>query len=168
MTKLKLIFALMAAAWLLAGCGFKPMYANSSTSPAVQDAFATIEIGIIQDRIGQQVRNHLQDSLNPYGTPDAAQYLLAVVLDERIEGYGFRSDEAVTRESFTLMADFQLIDQKTGDVVFEDSLSSIHTYDVVQSDFANFSAQEDARDRTAERVSELITLRLGVFFKSAE
>ena len=168
MTHLKTITVLLAALWLLSACGFKPLYATSSTEPDVQDAFAAIEVGIIEGRIGQMVRNHLLDSLNPYGSSSASQYILSVVLEEKTEGYGFRSDDAVTRESYTLIADLQMIDQSTGDVVFEESISTVQAYEVVQSDFANFSAQEDARLRTVKRVSELITLRLGMFFKAAK
>lgn len=168
MMHFKTITGLIIILWLLTGCGFKPMYTTSSTEPALQDRFSTIEVGPIEDRTGQILRNHLLDSLNPYGTVSAAQYLLSIALEEQVEGYGFRSDEAVTRESFTLIADFQLIDQTSGEVVFEDSISSVQAYDVVQSDFSNFSAQEDARLRTTERVSDLITLRLGMYFKSTE
>ena len=63
MTHLKTITVLLAALWLLSACGFKPLYATSSTEPDVQDAFAAIEVGIIEGRIGQMVRDHLLDRI---------------------------------------------------------------------------------------------------------
>ena len=89
-----------------------------------------------------------------------------VTLDQALEGYGFRTDESVTRESLTLTASYQLVDQKTGDVVLQDEVRAIQAYDVVQSDFANFSTQQDAEARTALQIAELLTARLGLYFKS--
>ena len=151
---------------LLAACGFKPMYMEGGADPALTETFAGVKIAHIPDRIGQVVQNHLLDRINPYGAPAAPDYLLQIQLVKATEGFGFRSDESITRESMTLEAAYILTDQKTGKVVLEDLVRAVHTYDVVQSDFANFSAQEDAEARTALQVSELITAKLGMFFKS--
>jgi len=158
--------ALLLALFLLGGCGFKPMYAENSADPGLQEAFSGIEIAPVPDRLGQVVRNHLLDRLNIYGQPSAPNYLLQIQLTRSIEGFGFRSDESVTRESLTLEAAFNLIDSKTGEVVLQDLVRSVHSYDVVQSDFANYSAQQDAEARTALQVSEMITANLGMYFKS--
>lgn len=159
---------LFIAAWLLSACGFHPMYGETGATASLSDEFANVAISPIEERTGQIVWNHLRDRMNPHGEPAAPDYLLSVDLNEIVEGYGYRQDESVTRESFTLEAMFRLTDQKTGDVVYADKVRSVQAYDVVQSDFANFSAQQDARDRTALQVSELITARLGLYFKSHE
>ena len=166
MTRFLTFPGLILVLFLLPGCGFKPMYGETSADPALQETFAGIEIAPIPDRIGQVVRNHLLDRINPYGQPSAPDYVLHIQLVQLTEGFGFRSDESITRESLTLEASFRLTDRETGEVVLEDLVRSVHTYDVVQSDFANFSAQTDAEARTALQVSELITANLGMFFKS--
>lgn len=159
------IAALLALA-VLGACGFRPMYATSSSGHSLDSSLGAIEIAPIPERIGQVVHNHLLDRINPYGAPAAPDYLLKVALEETTEGFGFRSDESITRESFTLEGDIQLVDAATGEVVLEDTLRSVHTYDIVQSDFANFSAREDARARTAEELSSQITIRLALYLKS--
>ncbi len=166
MTRFLTFPGLILVLFLLSGCGFKPMYGESGANPALQETFSGIEVAPIPDRIGQVVRNHLLDRINPYGQPSVPDYVLQIQLVLSTEGFGFRSDESVTRESLTLEAAFRLTDRKTGDVVLEELVRSVHTYDVVQSDFANFSAQTDAEARTALQVSELITANLGMFFKS--
>ena len=160
------LLALVTALFILSGCGFTPMYAEKGDGEGLSETFSNVAIAPIEDRIGQVVRNHLQDRMNPYGSPAAPDYLLRVTLDQALEGYGFRTDESVTRESLTLTASYQLVDQKTGDVVLQDEVRAIQAYDVVQSDFANFSTQQDAEARTALQIAELLTARLGLYFKS--
>ena len=166
MKKLHTVLSFVLGFWLLSACGFKPMYGENGASPALQDTFSRIQIAPIPERTGQVIRNHLLDSINPYGGSGAPDYILSVVLEQAIEAYGFRSDESTTRESLTLEAMFQLVNTETGDVVFEDLVRSVQSYDIVQSDFANFSTRQDAEARTALQVSDLITARLGMFFKS--
>lgn len=166
MRKLFFTIGLMLALGGLAGCGFTPMYATNAEGQGLPADFASVRIAPIPDRTGQVVWNHLLDRLNPNGEPSGADYLLNVSLSEKTLGYGFRSDAAVTRESYTLEAAFQLLDQKTGEVAFEDTQRAVQSYDIVQSDFANFSAREDAKARTAEELANLIALKLGLYFKS--
>ncbi len=166
MTLPRIFLAGLTALLLLSGCGFKPMYGENSAGEGLTQDFSTVAIAQIDDRIGQIVRNHLLDRMNPYGEPSAPDYLLQIALDKALEGYGFRSDESVTRESLTLTAVYRLVDQASGKVVLEDEVRAIQAYDVVQSDFANFSAQQDAEARTAERIAEMLAARIGLFFKS--
>ena len=166
MTFFKTILVSILSLTLLSACGFQPMYSENTSSQPLADEFATISIGPIEERLGQVVRNHLLDRINPMGEPAVPEYLLRVSLDQSLEGYGFRSDEAITRESMTLTAIYQLVEQSSGKVVLQDEVRAIQAYDVVQSDFANFSAQQDAENRTALRVAEMLVTRLGLYFKS--
>jgi len=159
------LLSLLALA-VLSACGFRPMYADNAGAPALGEEFGTVSIEPIPDRLGQMVRNHLLDRINPYGEPAAPDYLLKVTVDKSLEGYGFRSDEAITRESLTLNAVFTLVEQSSGKVVLQDEVRAIQAYDVVQSDFANYSAEQDAEARTALQISEMVVARLGLFFKS--
>jgi LPS-assembly lipoprotein len=166
MTSARTFFAALTALLVLSACGFKPMYAEHTGGEGLNGEFSNVAIAPIEDRIGQVVRNHLLDRINPYGEPSAPDYFFRVSLDKTLEGYGFRSDESVTRESLTLTASYQLVEQKSGKVVLEDEVRAIQAYDIVQSDFANFSAEQDAEERTAERIAEMLTARLGLYFKS--
>lgn len=166
MTLTRTLMTLMITLFILSGCGFTPMYGENRAGDGLSETFSNVAIAPINDRIGQIVQNHLRDRMNPYGSPAAPDYILRVTLNQALEGYGFRTDESVTRESLTLTATYQLVDQKTGDVVLQDEVRAIQAYDMIQSDFANFSTQQDAEARTALQIAELLTARLGLYFKS--
>ena len=63
--------ALLAALLALAGCGFHPLYGNTTgaTPINVQQQLESIRIVPSQDRMGQQLYNYLRDMLNPRGIP---------------------------------------------------------------------------------------------------
>lgn len=150
----------------LGGCGFAPMYASNPDGTGLVEQFSAVQVAPIVDRVGQVVRNGLIDRLNPRGPPGAPLYRLEVTLDEGIEGFGFRPDEAITRENLRLNAVYRLIRIEGAELVLEGSAHSNLAYDIVQSDFANFSAKQDARRRTAEQVINIIVVRLGLFLQS--
>ncbi|GAK34855.1 twin-arginine translocation pathway signal protein [Iodidimonas nitroreducens] len=163
----------LLASLLLAGCGFSPIYAPqpAGESESYQDLasqFAMIEVAQPGDRLGQQVRNRLIGMLSPRGTPDVPRYGLRVDLDEKLEGFAFRQDRAITRQKLQLDAMITLVDLQTGDVAVADDLSAWMTYDVVQSDFANLSAQRDARERTANQIVDRIVARLARHFRQKD
>ena len=54
---------LLAALGFLGGCGFQPLYGKSFAAYAPEE-FAAIRVKPIQDRIGQQLHNHLLSFLD--------------------------------------------------------------------------------------------------------
>lgn len=172
MTRLLNILSAGLLAISLGACGFQPMYASGpaggAANVAVQDALAEVAVAPIPERLGQVVQNTLLDSISPYGAPAAPTYRLEVVLESDREGFGFRPDEAITREKFRLSANYRLVRIEGGEEVLSGHARSNLTYDIVQSDFANFSAQQDAEKRTAKQLVNTIVTRLGLFFRSGK
>lgn len=160
------ISALFLVVLLVAGCGFTPMYAVPEEGGGLVEKFSAIQVEPIADRVGQVVRNGLMDRLTPAGPPGAPLYRLQVTLGEIREGFGFRPDEAITRENLRLNATYRLVRTADDKLVLQGSARSNLAYDIVQSDFANFSARQDARRRTAEQVVNIIVVRLGLFLQS--
>lgn len=149
---------------LLSACGFEPLYGTQGNS-SVQNRLSGVAISPIPDRLGQLVHNHLSKGVRP-DDQGQTRHRLEVSLDPSIEGFGFRSDESITRERVRLVARYQLIDVKSGEAVFDDVVSANTSIDVVQSDFATVAAEEKARERNAERVSQLILTRLALYFRA--
>ena len=149
---------------LLAACGFEPLYGDRVGEAPTRLELAAVEVGPIPERLGQQVRNALVDRLNP-GGGEAPRYRLEMRLRKTSDTFGFRSDESVSRASLRLDADFRLMDLASGEFIHQDSARSTATYDVVQSDFATVSAERDAERRTSEQLADIVTARLGVFFR---
>ena len=148
---------------MLAGCGFKPLYqAEGGNSEMVLTKLASIDIAPIPERLGQIMRNRMLDLFGSTTSPD---YRLSVTISDELEGYGFRSDAAVTQEQITVSAVITLHDMASGDVEFETTLRARTSYDVVLSDFATYTQREDAKRRLVEELAEQLHRRLALHFR---
>ena len=147
----------------LAGCGFRPMYAPIDDT-SVLEAFATVEVGVIQDRIGQQLRISLQDLLTPRGRPAQPIYVLQVDLDERFRDVAVRQTGLATRRELTVTAEYALTEAETGEIVLRHQTSAFSSYNLLESDYATLIAGRAARTDAVELIAQDIRDRLGVYF----
>ena len=113
----------------LSGCGLRPLYSGGSTGTVAQMLTGIDVTPIEGGKSGWLVRNALNDRL---GSGGAKQYRLDVVLDDKIEGFGVRSDDAITRERRTLRARYKLVDA-AGKVLLDATAGSDVGIDVVSS-----------------------------------
>lgn len=151
--------------FLLAACGFQPLYETGGSSAAMQEQLSAIEVGPIPDRLGQVMRNRLLSRLNAVGNAD---YTLDISLAQSSETFGIRPDTAATQEQLTLIADVRLISVSTGEPVFQESLRARTSFDLVLSDFATVTQREDAATRLALELAERIHRRLALHFSNQE
>lgn len=149
---------------VLTACGFRPLYGPHAGYDSSLAELASIAVSAIPDRTGQILRNDLRDRLSPRGTPTNPRYRLAVSMVKQTEGLAFEKDESVTRINLTLSASYQLTEIATGSILSAGATRSIAAFNVVQSEFANISAETDAERRAALSVGENIWIRLGVYF----
>ncbi|GAB4572664.1 MAG: LPS assembly lipoprotein LptE [Rhodothalassiaceae bacterium] len=153
---------------LLSGCGFRPLYGTTNAVGAdgrtLPDMLAHIEVRETADRLGQAVRNELIGVLTPRGLAGAPRYALELSVDETLDGYAFRGDRAITRQRLTLEAKWRLVDLARGEPVLEETSEAWTAYDVVQSDFANLSAQGSAEVEATARLAERILSRIASHF----
>lgn len=178
---------LLAGGSLLGGCGWKPLYGKASTTPsgsATVDAhLAAIRVkapfwerdpapyGELSSggrakydaRTAQILHNALRDGLNPYGQPGAPAYNLAIKLSESINKTLTADGGDAQREDLNLGASFVLSDTK-GVELLKGKTRSILAYTVLQDPYQDLMARNDARDRTARQLAELIKLRLSSYF----
>lgn len=154
----------MFAAALSTACGFQPLYGERTGGVPVRQAFDTISVASIPDRVGQLVRNQLIDALTPLGQPRDPAYVLAVTLTQTKEGVAFRSNEQATRVNVTLGARYALRKFGGGAIITQGNTRSVAAFNIVRSEFANITAEADAQRRAARQVADSIALRLGVHF----
>ena len=69
----------------LTGCGFEPIY-NAGTSSVFESDMREIEISPIKNRIGQQLRNELEQRILPKGRARFSKYILNVTLSKSKQG----------------------------------------------------------------------------------
>lgn len=153
---------------ILTACGFQPLYQQRDEGAAINTEFSHIEVAPIPNRLGQVMHNVLLDRLNPHGTSNNPEYRLVVTVTQQKQGFGFQEDSSVTRENLRLEAHYQLILLESNESILSGVATSNMTYDLVASDFANLTANQDALNRTTEQAVNTIVTRLGFFFRSRE
>ncbi len=160
---LVLLGAGLAAAPVLAGCGFKPLYGARQANDTRAE-LAQIQVPPPASRLHQMVYVPLVDRLNPTARDAETLYRLDMALSESESGVLITRGDTVTRINLTLSVGFNLVDLKSGDSLFTGTAKSVASYNVLTSDFANLTAYDNARQRAAEDLAEQLSIRLGVFF----
>ncbi len=151
----------VVAGAVLAGCGFRPVHSQKYGASAAH--LAEIGIAPIADRIGQQLYNLLRDKLNPMGPPAAPRYVLRVTLTESRLNLAVRKDETATRANLVMRASFRLIRAADDETLLTASAVSANSYNILRSDFATLSAENDARARAVRQISDEIKTRIGIY-----
>jgi LPS-assembly lipoprotein len=151
---------LIGCALALGGCTLRPLYAGGG-SGAVAQTLQSVSVAPIDGRAGWLVRTALQDRFGSGASP--ARYRLEVELDDDIEGFGIRSDDAVTRERRTLRARYRLVDAAAGTVVLDATAGSDAGIDVVSSEYATVAAEQTALERLSKEVADQIVTRVAVY-----
>lgn len=129
----------------------------------VSDLAAT-KVDLIEDRIGQQLRNTLVEEITPGGAPRSPRYLLEVKLQENKSTLAIRLDETTSRAVLELHATFTLRRTNDGQVLYDGLSRATTSYNVVNSDFATVNAEADARRRAIRVLGDDIKLRLASYF----
>ncbi len=159
--------ALLGFLFLVAGCGFQPLYGDSARQASTSE-LGSIRIEPISDRLGQITRNYLLDSLTPRGQPAEARYSLRVQLNEARQRLAFEKDATATRALMRLSANYRLTDLDLGKVVSRGNSRAVAAYNIVTSDYATLSSEQNARKRVALLVAEDIKTKLSVCFSRRE
>jgi LPS-assembly lipoprotein len=157
MTRAALILLPLA----LAGCGLRPLYSGGENG-AVATSLRQVEVAPIAGKTGYLVHAALVDRLG--GTAGStARYRLVVTLDDNIEGFGVRRDQAVTRERRTLRSRYQLVEAATGETVLDATAGSDAGIDIVSSEYATVAAENSAAERLAGIVADQMVARIGLY-----
>ena len=151
---------------LLASCGLQPLYSGGSAGTVAQ-ALAGVEVAPIPGRNGWLVQNALKDRVAAV-REGAPLYRLVVELDDRIEGFGVRRDDAITRERRTLRARYRLTEAGSGAVLLDATAGSDVGIDVVRSEYATIAAENSALERLAQDVADQIVARIALYAKRAQ
>ena len=148
------------------GCGFQPLYGEKGRQN-LSILESEIYIEKINGRNGQILRNSL---LEQFGSNKNAPKTISlkVVLTKSVVPLAFRSDKTVTRFNVIIQADYLLKDKKSDKTLTTGSSSSIASYSVVLSEFANLSASKDAEERALIELSKKISRLVGVYLINFE
>jgi LPS-assembly lipoprotein len=162
---IRLLPALIAS-MLLNACGLQPLYSGGSQG-AVSSMLGAITVDPIEGKNGWLMRNALNDRLAAGGTA-ASRYRLTIKLDDKIEGFGVRADDTVTRERRTLRARYQLVDLDSGKTVLDATAGSDAGIDVVSSEYATIAGENTALENLTQEVAEQIVTRISIYAREVK
>lgn len=158
MTRAASALLLLAA---LSGCGLRPLYSGGSDGTIAQ-SLAGVSVAPIAGKNGWLVQNALRDRL-AIASEGEARFRLEIELDDQIEGFGVRADDAITRERRTLRARYRLVDLQGGTTVVDATAGSDAGIDVVRSEYATIAAENTALERLANEVADQIVARVALY-----
>jgi LPS-assembly lipoprotein len=158
----RLVAVMTVIAPLLAGCGFQPMYAETSTGAQLDDVMRTVSVAKIPGRVGQRIRNELIFATTGGGYRGAAEYRLEIAIRESVQDtFVARTGEAEGR-AYILTAAFKLIDVEDSKVLVSGKSIGRAGYDNLDSTFADIRARRDAENRAATTVADDIQTRVAM------
>ncbi len=163
------LLALVVCALLVAGCGFRPLYAPPAEGSGPEtvyafQAFRAMEIGPINDRDGQYLRSRLTRLFHPKGRDRVSRYELDISLVEGETSLAVKKSAVATRANLTVESRFSVVDLQAGDVVFSSTASVVSGFNIFESEFQTLSARDGARRRALDELSQEIRIRLATFF----
>lgn len=174
----------LAAGASLAACGFKPLYGQGSTTAksgaTVDSHLAGIKIRAPvwerspspfdsgsaakhDARTSQLLHNALRDGLNPYGQPANPAYSLGIELSENTAPTISSESSYVYRYNLTLNAHFSLSDSAGEELMLED-VHVVQAYTYLRDPYIDIVALNDARERAAKQLAEMMKFRISAYF----
>lgn len=168
----------VAAAGLLGGCGFQPVYGPNSgangepvggaavgqNEPRLRDEMAAVRVGPIGERNGQVMRRTLQRNLEGIAPGTQGRYDLQVSLQFATEVLGYRRDGLVTRVRYVGTANWVLATSAIPPVILD--RGSARTLDAHNLPDLQFFAADASRDdmerRLITELSDRVTLGVSI------
>ncbi len=168
MPKLAQTYMTLLTLGLISACGFSPVYGDYSQSAQtieVSQALSQINIAPIANREGQYLRNALIDRFYKNGYPENPLYQLSIgPLNEQETDFDITVESEATRRQLKIFAPVRLIHLTSQDTIFSQTLYSFSSYNVLESEFATRSSEQNARDAIlddlARKIEQRITLQL--------
>jgi LPS-assembly lipoprotein len=157
----------LAAAAGVSGCGFHPVYGPLSGGGTVRPELAAIYVAVFPERVGQLLRQALQQRIEGAGEGVAKMYELSGGFGISAEAIGIQRDSSSDRVRLDARASWQLrkLDPKQT-LMTNGSAHVIDGFDINdQQYFAADLEQSSAFQRLAETVADQITLDLALYFR---
>ena len=150
--------------FLLIGCGFSPVYIGNKSNIFNSD-FRYIRINLIQDRVGQQLRNELIKRLHPYGRATPVKYNLNATISVSKQGLAIQKSALATRANIVYESTFTLEESISKTILTRGKSRIITSYNILDRVYATKVAEKNAQTRAIIEISQDITNKISVFFK---
>ena len=159
-----LIALAAAAAQMLSGCGWAPLYADIESGPESEELRA-IKVEPISERIGQRLEIALRNSLNPTGEPTPTRYRLSTTLAVTLGNLGIQSQGLGTLGQIDATATYRLIDLQTGGILLTNTVHVANSFDLNPNQYSTVVGEDDAGVRSVAELDQEIVARLTLFMQ---
>ena len=159
-----LIALAAAAAQLLSGCGWTPLYADIQTGAASEELRA-IKVDPISERIGQRLEIALRNSLNPTGEASPPRYRLSTTIAIWLGNLGIQSQGLATLGQIDATATFKLVDLQTGGILLTNTIHVANSFDLNPNQYSTIVGEDDAGVRSVAELDQEIVTRLTFFMQ---
>ena len=163
--KLKRTGLILATTLILVACGFKPMHApNAFGGKGVSMANIQVQMQAnekIDFLLAQALRARMGDNAN---TP----YILKIAPKTERRSLGIGADDVASRYDLVFSTNFELVDAKTGDVVYHNEVTAISTYGAPRDPYGSITAQNNAETQASAEAADRIIAKLASYQASTE
>ena len=152
--------AALAATFLVAACGFTPVYAPGGTGAALYGAVtvqAPETLGAKDDSDAYFLVQNLEERL---GRTATGAYTLDLNLRTRSEGQAITADNEITRYSVVGYVDYILTRQADGMIVASGNVQNFTGYSATGSTVETLAGERDAQRRLMTILADQITIEL--------
>ncbi|MCF6219771.1 MAG: LPS assembly lipoprotein LptE [Robiginitomaculum sp.] len=156
---------ILATALTLTACGFKPMHAPTAfggTGVSMKNIRVEMQAN---DKINFLLAQALRDRM---GDNRATPYILRITPESRRKSLGIGADDVASRYDLVMDAEFELVDAKTGDIVYRSEVRAISTYGAPRDPYGTVAAQANAEEQVASEAADRIIARLASYQASSE
>jgi len=149
--------ALLTAALILTACGFKPMHAPTAFGGnGVSMKNITVQMQA-NEKIDFLLAQALRDRM---GDNRAAPYILRITPVSNRKNLGIGADDVASRYDLVMETEFELVEAKTGDIVYRSDVRAISTYGAPRDPYGTVAAQANAEEQVAAETADRIIARL--------
>lgn len=160
------LFLLLSTITLAACSGYTPLYGELGTEMD-EIGIKSVKMKDLEKNVGERrYAQNLFHKLNRVFRDDADnKYDLYVILDKNEEAIATRSDDTDKRKSVTVIANMELRDIVTGQVVYGTSISRSSSYTTQQEPFATDAARTKAIESIISTLYSEIIQRAALWFR---
>ncbi|MCB9990202.1 MAG: hypothetical protein H6867_02335 [Rhodospirillales bacterium] len=152
----------------LPACGFTPLYGtdDTETQGAVATGMEQVYIDNIPDREGQYLRNALIDKFYRSGRPAHPAYTLSIQpIQESRSDLDITKSSDATRAQLRLSTVMTLTEQATGREIMRRKLTSITSYNILQSQFTTRVSEQSTRQNALDDLARQVETQLALYFR---
>ncbi len=150
----RLALLILAAALLLQGCGFTPVYATRDEEPA---GLASVNLVAVSGRESIQplITNAFDRRKAVAAAGVSPAYDLIIEAEEFAQRLAVQIDASVTRYNYLLRADYTLVRREDGKK-FRGASEAVASFNVVTSQYSTLFAEEAAKEKAARSLIEAL------------